>query len=180
MMTIDEALNDVKKLQHHAKGMTRRRDDIYLLLAEIYRVARKWLKLGQPGLRRQLIARLKRRFDRRTTKSVFRFLIEATLQETDVKARSRYSNALRYAHAKNRPHQQLIVFIKRNGGIEMCAQRFIADARGISPGAREATRVKPRLVASSEQMAGSMPPVLNSEAEKSTRLGGYDSAEFFT
>ena len=125
-MNLDQALSDIDKIERLAEGLTRRRDDIYLLLTEIYRVGRKWIKQAPRGLKRNLIARLDRSFDRRTTRSAFRFLIEVTLKKIDPKAKQRYANALRYGHMRHCPSQQLAEFIKRSGGIEKCEDRFLA------------------------------------------------------
>jgi hypothetical protein len=136
-MNLNEAVSDLKKLERLAEGLTRRRNDIYLLLAEIYRVGLKWLKLGPADLKRKLIAHLERKFDRRTTRSVFRFLIEVTLKEVGPKAKQRYANAVRYPHMRHCPSQRLADFMKRNGGIERCEDLFLAarkaKARSAAP-----------------------------------------------
>jgi hypothetical protein len=47
-MDIKEALQDVKTIKTVAAGLTRKRDDVYLLMTVTYRIGKKWLKLRVP------------------------------------------------------------------------------------------------------------------------------------
>jgi hypothetical protein len=128
-MILDDALSDLNTIKRLAAGLSRKRDDIYLLLAEIYRVGRNWRQRGPRALKGHLLGRLDRTIDRRTSKNVFRFVLEVTLEKADAKAKSRYANALRYAGTEGCSPQKLIDFIKRNGGIESCAKRFLVESK---------------------------------------------------
>ena len=126
-MDINEALQDLLRIKSVAAGMTRKRDDVYVLLAAIYQTGRKWLKRGvSRALRDAILKHEKVRVDRRTTRKVFRFLIELTCM-IDTKLKSRYANALRYAQAHDCPPTDLTGFLKRRGGIEKCANKFVAQ-----------------------------------------------------
>ena len=124
-MDANEAIRDIETIRRVAKGLSRQRDDVYLLMIVIYRVGQKWITSNQAKeMRRSVIQQLKLRIDRRARKSVFRFLIEVTYP-VDVKLRSRYANALHYAHAHKCPPDDLPGFLKSKGGIEGCAKRYI-------------------------------------------------------
>jgi hypothetical protein len=125
-MDVDEASRDIQKIRAIAAGLSRSPDDIYLVLSEIYGVGRKWLKSGQASeIRDGVIQRMGLRFDRRVKKRLFRFWIEVGY-DVNVKLRSRYANALRYAHAHDCPRGSLREFLKSRGGIEKCDKRFRA------------------------------------------------------
>ncbi|MGZ4987725.1 MAG: hypothetical protein ACXWBP_06785 [Limisphaerales bacterium] len=128
-MDIDEALQDVQTIKTVAAGLPRNRDSIYVLLTVIYRIGRKWRKSRvSAALRDAVAAHDGIKVDRRAKGNVFRFLIEITYR-VDIKLRSRYTNALRYAWVCNCSPTELTDFIKRNGKIEKCANKYIAHKR---------------------------------------------------
>ena len=128
-MDHNEALRDVQTIRTLAKGLSRTRDSIYLLLKEIYRVGRKWLKSNKAKELRDAVIGLKSfRIDSRARKNIFRFLIEVGYPVRKT-YRSRYANALRYAHAHNCPSENLARFITSRGGIEECDKLFRALQR---------------------------------------------------
>ena len=130
-MDIKEVLQDVQTIKTVAAGLTRKRDDVYLLMTVIYRIGQKWLKLRVPGALRDAVAAHEEiRVDRRTKKYVFRFLIELACS-VNKKLRSRYANALQYARLCHCPLEGLTEFIKRNGGIEECAKKYIAHKKKV-------------------------------------------------
>ena len=130
-MNIDEALQDVQTIKSVAAGLTRKRDDIYVILTVTYRVGRKWLN-GHLSHRLQdaILEREKVRVDRRARRKVFRFLIELACP-VDTKLRSRYANALQYARLRYCPLERLTGFIKSKGGIEECAKKYIAHKKKV-------------------------------------------------
>ena len=130
-MDIKEALQDVQTIKSVAAGLTRKRDDIYLLMTVTYRIGRKWLiRVVSAALRDEIAAHEEIRVDRRTQRNVFRFLIELAWP-VKIKLRSRYTNALQYARVRNCPIEGLTDFIKRNGGIEECAKKYIAHKKKV-------------------------------------------------
>jgi hypothetical protein len=130
-MDIKEALQDVQTIKTVAAGLTRKRDDVYLLMTVIYRIGQKWLKLRVPGALRDAVAAHEEiRVDRRAQRNVFRFLIELAWP-VKKKLRSRYTNALQYARVRDCPVEGLTDFIKRNGGIEECAKKYIAHKKKV-------------------------------------------------
>ena len=130
-MDIKEALQDVQTIKSVAAGLTRKRDDIYVILTVTYRVGRKWLN-GHLSHRLQdaILEREKVRVDRRARRKVFRFLIEIGFR-VDIQRRSRYANALEYGRICNCLPAGLTDFIKRNGGIEECAKKYIAHKKEV-------------------------------------------------
>ena len=130
-MNIDEALQDVQRIKSVAAGLTRKRDSVYVLMTAIYQVAHKWLKPRMSAELRDAIAdHEKIRLDHRTNKNIFRFLVEVA-SPLDIQQRSRYTNALRYAWLRHCPLEGLTEFIKRNGGIEECAKKYIAHKKKV-------------------------------------------------
>jgi hypothetical protein len=130
-MNINEALQDVQTIKIVAAGLTRKRDDIYLLMMTIYQVGLKWLKPRMSAELRDAIAdHEKIRHDHRTNKNIFRFLVEVA-SPLDIQQRSRYTNVLRYAWLRHCPLEGLTEFIKRNGGIEECAKKYIAHKKKV-------------------------------------------------
>src|ERR1035437_658149 len=130
-MDIKEALQDVQTIKSVAAGLTRKRDGIYVILTVIYQVAHKWLKPRMSAELRDAIAdHEKIRIDHRTNKNIFRFLVEVA-SPLDIKQRSRYTNALRYAWLRHCPLEGLTDFIKGKGGIEECAKKYIAHKKKV-------------------------------------------------
>jgi hypothetical protein len=124
---VDEALRDVQTIRTLAAGLSRKRDGIYLLLMEVYRIGRRWIKTGYAREMRDAFIHFENLLiDRRAKKNVFRFLIEVGYP-VKVKYRSRYADALRYAHANYCADANLTPFIKSKGGIEECAKAFRAQ-----------------------------------------------------
>jgi hypothetical protein len=120
---VDEALRDVQTIRTLAAGLSRKRDGIYLLLMEIYRIGRRWIKSRHAREMRDAFIYENLLIDRRAKKNVFRFLIEVGYP-VKVTFRSRYANALRYAHAHDCRDANLTHFLKSKGGIEKCDKRF--------------------------------------------------------
>ncbi len=129
----DEPLDAIQMIRTVAKGLSRKRDSIYVLLTRIYDVGRRLVKDGQGHEAFGSFIETGKRRDRRITKSVFRSLVEIGCSEMDVKLRSRYANALRYAYVHQCPVRELKAFIKSRGGIEKCANKYIARRRRNSP-----------------------------------------------
>ena len=130
-MDIKEALQDVQTIKSVAAGLTRKRDSVYVLMTAIYQVAHKWLKPRMSAELRDAIAdHEKIRLDHRTNKNIFRFLVEVA-SPLDIKQRSRYTNALRYAWLRHCHLERLTEFIKRKGGIEECAKKYIAHKKKV-------------------------------------------------
>ena len=112
---VDEALRDVQTIRTLAAGLSRKRDGIYLLLMEIYRIGRRWIKSKHAKeMRDAVIYHENLLIDRRARKNVFRFLIEVGYP-VKVTFRSRYTNALRYAHAHDCPDGKFDGFPKKRG-----------------------------------------------------------------
>jgi hypothetical protein len=127
-----EALRDVETIRAVTAGLSRKRDAVYVALALIYRTGHKWIKSGQARvLRDSVIELLEARIDPRARRKIFRFLIEIGWPALDRKLRSRYANSLRYAAFKKCPIAELASFLKSRGGIEKCANRYVAQRKSI-------------------------------------------------
>ncbi len=127
-MDVHEAQRDIKTIQTIATGLSRKRDAVYVLLGQIYAVAHKWMKSDQRKVLRDAVIALEEiRVDPRAKRSLSRFLIEVGCRDTDTKLRSRYANALKYASSKKCPVGELTTFLKKSGGIEKCANRYVAE-----------------------------------------------------
>jgi hypothetical protein len=130
-MNIDEALQEVQTIKSVAAGLTRKRDDVYLLMTATYRIGCKWRECHvSAALRDAVTAHEEIRVDHRAQRNVFRFLIELAWS-VKIKLRSRYANALQYARVRNCVPSGLTDFIKRNGGIEECAKKYIAHKKKV-------------------------------------------------
>lgn len=139
-------LEEIQKLRVIAAGLSRRRDGIYLLLGEIYDVARDWLECGQAEkIKLALIQLRKSRIDRRLRRNAFRFLVEQSCPAVNKTVRSRYANALRYAFAHHCPGSRVTEFIKSRGGIEECDKRFRALRRRKTASMAERSHLKRRM-----------------------------------
>ena len=125
-MDCQEALHDLQAISAIGARMTRRRRDIYRYLSALYRVGGKWLDLP-PHERRILrdtaINGQQRRVDPRAARTVFRLLIELTL-ECDARLKWRYARALQYARTCSCRVEDLSEFFKRHGGIEGCSRKY--------------------------------------------------------
>ncbi len=131
-MDVHEALRDITTVRAVAAGLSRKRDAVYVLLRQIYVVAHKWVKSGQPKVLRDAVILLEDfRVDPRAKRNLFRFLIEVSCPGLDRKLRSRYANALKYASSKKCPVGELTTFLKSGGGIEKCANRHVAQRKSI-------------------------------------------------
>jgi hypothetical protein len=129
-MDVHEAQRDINTIRAVAAGLSRKRDAVYVLLTQIYLVGHKWAKSGQAKVLRDAVIILEElRVDRRTRRNLFRFLIEVGWPALDRKLRSRYANALKYATSKNCPIAKLTTFLKSRGGIEKCANRYVAERK---------------------------------------------------
>lgn len=127
-MDINEALRDIQTIRTVAAGLTRKRDGVYVLMTEIYRIGRKWHRSGQAReFRNAVMQHEKIQMDRRVRKQIFRFLIEVGWS-LEI-GQSRYANALRYAQANNCPPAELTIFLKSRGGIEACDNLFRAQRK---------------------------------------------------
>jgi hypothetical protein len=139
-------LEEIQRLRVIAAGLSRRRDGIYLLLVEIYSVARDWLQRGQAEkIKLALIQLRQSHIDRRLTRNAFRFLVEQSRLAVNKTVRSRYANALRYASAHHCPGSRLTTFIKSRGGIEECDRRFRALRRRKAASMAEKSHLKRRM-----------------------------------
>jgi hypothetical protein len=125
-----EPLRDIEMIRTTVAGLSRKRDAVYVALTQIYSIHRKWAQSGRAKeMAEAVIIHETPRIDGRVRKSLFRVLIEAGWRGLDGKLRSRYTNALKYALLKRCSTEQLTAFIKGNGGIEKCAQRYLAYRR---------------------------------------------------
>jgi hypothetical protein len=132
-MDVHEALRDVETIRAVTVGLQRKRDAVYVALTLIYRTGRKWVESGQAGvLRDSVIELLGVRIDPRAKRNVVRFLIEVGWTGADTKQRSRYANAIIYAASKKCPIAEMAGFIKSGGGIENCANRYVAQRKSRS------------------------------------------------
>jgi len=132
-MDIHEAQRDINTIHAVAAGLSRRRDAVYMLLTHIYQVGHKWLKGGQAKELRDAVIILEEvKVDPRVKRKLFRFLIELGCPTLERKLRSRYANALSYAASKKCPIAKLAPFLKSRGGIEKCANRYVAQRKSVN------------------------------------------------
>jgi hypothetical protein len=130
VMNLDEARQDLQTLRTVAGGLTRKRRDIYVLLAAIYQVGGKWRNRGaDKTFREELLEKEGVRVDRRAKKTIFRLLIELTYP-IETKLKSRYVNALECARLRGCPDVKVADFLISNG-IERCAKRYVAYRKTI-------------------------------------------------
>ena len=125
----NEGLEAIQKIRTVAKGLSRKRSSIYLLLTTIYGFGRKWRKRGQTGEMMIPIVQQMKRKDRRISKNVFRLLVEEGYSEANSKLRCRYANALCWAYVRDCPIGELTAFINNEGGIERCEKKYCAYKR---------------------------------------------------
>ena len=131
-MDIHEALQDIETIRTVTAGLQRKRDAVYVPLTLIYRTAHKWVKSGQAKvLRESVIELLEVRIDPRAKRNIARFFVEVAWLNLDTKLRSRYANALGYAASKKCPIAKLTLFLKGRGGIEKCANRYVAQRKSV-------------------------------------------------
>jgi hypothetical protein len=132
-MDIHEAQRDIETIRAVTVGLPRKRDAVYVALTLIYRTAHKWVECGRAKVLRDAVIELSgRRIDRRIRRNLFRFLIELGWPDLDIKLRSRYANALRYAASNKCPIAELANFMKSKGRIEKCANRGVARRKKMS------------------------------------------------
>jgi hypothetical protein len=87
---------------------------------------RKWARLGAKVL--TSLCNLPARRDRHPIRAI---IDASTLREADVKAKSRATQALRYAWRQRGQWDDIIDFFQRNGGVAGCAAKFAqANRRG--------------------------------------------------
>ena len=105
----------------------RERDAIYIFLTAVFELVAWWMGENRALERAQKALRLHHitPFDQ---EEPFAAIIRCTADpaKVDKRTRSKWSRALRYATYKS-PSEPLDKFMKRNGGINRCAERFSAQ-----------------------------------------------------
>jgi hypothetical protein len=105
---------------------TRDRGGVYQYLASVFALVQKWTRLGCAKSRSRRALRV-RNVHLAGKGEPFAAVITCT---ADVHRRtvSKWSRVLRYAAEVKKDREELVEFIKRNGGINACASKF-SDAR---------------------------------------------------
>lgn len=103
---------------------SRRRDAIYWYLGAVYRVVTRFRGRRRTGRLMQR-ASVFASFPYDQKADPFSTIIRATTAKMiDVRTRSKWSRALRYAAYRKRAPRQLKSFMKKRGGINACADRY--------------------------------------------------------
>jgi len=116
--------SEIKRLKAIYKGLSREKNQILLYLADVYKSAGRLRAQKLDDMRQQIREDLGLTLDARVSSSPYRLLIELTCT-CNIKLRSRYANALRFARRKECTSSQLITLIAENGGIEKCARAYL-------------------------------------------------------
>jgi hypothetical protein len=127
----DEALKqDLLRVQNawDESQARRDRDAIYTYLTAVFELVAWWMAENRALERAQKALRLKR-IIQTDHDEPFAAIIRCTANpaKVDKRTRSKWSRALRYALAYKSHLEPLDRFMKRNGGINRCAERFSAQ-----------------------------------------------------
>ena len=115
----NEIRSDVKGLSAAYTLIGRINRSLYDYLIRLYRKAKKWRRRTS---RNEVLSALGiSHLDVRVSKCSVRLLIELTCK-CDVKLKSRYANALRYAKRSKCGASDLEWFIREKGGLQSCAR----------------------------------------------------------
>jgi hypothetical protein len=114
---VDAIEADIDALKRAWSVSRRRRDrnGVYAFLDPVYDTALKWMK------RKQLPPRL--RADQMHSDLFSAFITKGSGGVIDTKTRSKWSRAMRFAHSE-KGQTKLSVFVRRKGGINICASLF--------------------------------------------------------
>jgi hypothetical protein len=107
---------------------TRRRDAIYDYLSEVFTTVRRWKQ--QDNVKTKVHQALKATGHHTTIRNreSFSVVIFCT-SNADIKTRSKWARALRFAERSMLDAENLCKFVKRLGGINECADQFSNVAR---------------------------------------------------
>jgi hypothetical protein len=123
---LKQDLMRVQNAWEDAQG-SRERDAIYTYLTAVFELVAWWMAENGALERAQKALRL-RHITPFNQEEPFAAVIRCTADpaKVDKRTRSKWSRALRYATYKS-PSEPLDKFLKRNGGINRCAERFSAQ-----------------------------------------------------
>jgi hypothetical protein len=109
----------------------RDRDAIYIYLTAVFDLVAWWTAENRAVERARKALRL-RNINPFEHEEPFAAVIRCTAdrEKVDKRTRSKWSRALRYALVQKTPSESLVQFIKREGGINRCAERFRAHRQG--------------------------------------------------
>jgi hypothetical protein len=109
----------------------RERDAIYTYLTAVFELVAWWMAENRALERARKALRL-RHINPFDDEEPFAAVIRCTAdrEKVDKRTRSKWSRALRYAVAQKTPSESLVQFVKYKGGINRCAERFLAHRRG--------------------------------------------------
>jgi hypothetical protein len=109
----------------------RERDAIYTYLTAVFELVAWWMAENRALERAQKALRL-RNVNPFDNEEPFAAVIRSTADpaKVDKRTRSKWTRVLRYAVAQNTSSESLVQFIKRKGGINLCAERFRAHRLG--------------------------------------------------
>jgi hypothetical protein len=114
---------DKAKAAFNEYRSTRRRDAIYDYLSEVFTTVRRWKQ--QDNVKTKVHQALKATGHRTTIRNREPFsVIVFCTSNADIKTRSKWARALRFAERSMLDAENLCKFIKRLGGINECADRF--------------------------------------------------------
>jgi len=119
-----DIVSEVLRLQAFYNGLSRGKDQILLYLAEVYKTAKRMRTHKRRDVLQQINEELGRTLDARIARNSHRILIELTCTR-DVKQRSRYANALKFAAFMQWGSSQVRNLIAENGGIEKCERAYL-------------------------------------------------------
>lgn len=107
---------------------TNGRDAVYIYLAAVFALVRRWQSLNCAVRNTRLALRLQRAAPRMKAEP-FGIIIFCTSdpEVVDEKTRSKWSRVLRFARKAKPAGQRLTDFIKSNGGLNQCAHQFAQD-----------------------------------------------------
>lgn len=98
------------------------KDHTYRLLKEIY-MLHKEIGDEAPATLETLLKAKHQQMHHNVKKNSFRILIELTSGWIDARLKSRYANALMFAHIKEAKPTGIIKFMKKHGGIQKCDKK---------------------------------------------------------
>jgi hypothetical protein len=118
---------DIESVLHRLRsvysGLPRAKDGILIYLEEVFRAAEEMRAQKRRDVLHQIHGSTHKTLDRRITKSPYRLLIELTCA-CNVKLKSRYANALKFARRNCWTTSRLAKSIKTHGGIERCSRAY--------------------------------------------------------
>jgi hypothetical protein len=101
------------------------KDTLYPWLEQAYRLRRKMRRVDGP-VRARAMKYLHDKHEMRIKKDCTRLIIELTAgKHVKSKTKTKYANALNWALSKSIKAQELTAFIKREGNINGCAEKYL-------------------------------------------------------